>query len=163
MIFPEIAGGGERDGTAARPSLREVEEQISILSGKVKTTIRNAAAAVDPSLQPFGLRMLRLLERCGPIHAGAAAEAMSVDRTVISRQSRQLEELGLVTTRSDPEDRRARFIELTDLGRERMSAAGPAGFAHLERVFGSWDDEDLHRFADYLARWVDDWEKLETE
>jgi DNA-binding MarR family transcriptional regulator len=162
MMFPGVDGEAPRNEEGTRPSLREVEEQISILSGKVKTTIRNAAAAIDPALPPFGLRVLRLVERCGPIHAGAAAEAMSVDRTVISRQSRQLEELGLVTTRADPEDRRARFIELTPLARERMSAAGPAGFAQLERMFGSWEDEDLHRFAAYLARWVDDWDALES-
>ncbi len=164
MTGTGVEGGSDRTpADAERSPLHEVEEQISILSGKVKATIRAAATAIDPSLQPFGLRLLRTLERCGPIHAGAAAELLSVDRTVISRQSRQLEDLGLVTTRSDPEDRRARFLELTDEGRERMLAAGPAGFAHLKRVLGSWDDEDLHRFAGYLARWVEDWDKLDDE
>lgn len=158
------AGGGARPGEADRPTpLHEVEEQMGILAAKIRTSIRDAAAAVDPGLQPFGLKLLRIVERLGPIHAGAAAEMLAVDRTAISRQSRQLEELGLVTTRSDPEDRRARFLELTEEGRSRLGRVGPTGFSSLQRVLGEWEDDDLHRFAGYLARWVHDWEALEAE
>lgn len=159
----------ETDGTtnpeaSEQPTpLHEVEEQMSILAAKIRTSIRDAAAAVDPTLQPFGLKLLRIIERLGPIHAGAAAEMLSVDRTAISRQSRQLEELGLVSTRSDPQDRRARFLELTDEGRSRLAHAGPTGFSSLQRVLGEWEDDDLHRFAGYLARWIHDWEALEVE
>lgn len=88
---------------------------------------------------------------------------LAVDRTAISRQSRQLEDLGLVSTRADPADRRARFIELTDEGRRRVGLIGPTGFSSLQRVLGEWEDEDLHRFAGYLARWVHDWEALEED
>lgn len=162
MMSPEVddGDGGPEDSTSP---IHEVEEQMSVLAGKIRASIRNAAAAVDPSLQPFGLKMLRILERNGPVHAGAAAEMLSVDRTAISRQSRQLEDLGLVTTRSDPEDRRARFIELTDLGRERLGNAGPTGFNSLQRVLGEWSDDDLHQFASYLARWVEGWDALDAE
>lgn len=156
-------GAGHRGADGAPTPLHEVEEQMGILAGKIRTSIRDAAAAVDPSLQPFGLKLLRIVERLGPLHAGAAAEMLSVDRTAISRQSRQLEELGLVSTRADPEDRRARFLELTDEGRDRLAHAGPTGFSSLQRVLGEWDDDDLHRFAGYLARWVRDWEALEAE
>jgi DNA-binding MarR family transcriptional regulator len=162
MTAPEVDGGAGAPADAMSP-IHDVEEQMSILAGKIRTSIRNAAAAVDPSLQPFGLKMLRILERHGPVHAGAAAEMLSVDRTAISRQSRQLEELGLVTTRSDPEDRRARFIELTDLGRERLQNAGPTGFNSLHRVLGEWSDDDIRRFAGYLARWVEGWDALDAE
>jgi DNA-binding MarR family transcriptional regulator len=88
---------------------------------------------------------------------------LAVDRTAISRQSRQLEDLGLVATRSDPEDRRARFIELTDLGRSRLQNAGPTGFNSLQLVLGEWSDDDLRQFAGYLARWVEGWDALDAD
>jgi DNA-binding MarR family transcriptional regulator len=163
MILPGADGGSSRSEDGTPSALREVEEQMGILAGKIRSSIRDAAASIDPALQPFGLRMMRILERCGPIHAGKAADMLSVDRTAISRQSRQLEELGLVSTRSDPEDRRARFIDLTDEGRSRLQSAGPAGFNSLQQILGRWPDEDLHQFARYLARWVDDWNELGPE
>jgi DNA-binding MarR family transcriptional regulator len=162
MTTPEVDGGAQDASTESSSPIHEVEEQMSVLAGKIRASIRNAAAAVDPSLQPFGLKMLRILERHGPIHAGAAAEMLAVDRTAISRQSRQLEDLGLVATRADPEDRRARFIELTDHGRSRLQNAGPTGFNSLQLVLGEWSDDDLRRFAGYLARWVEGWDALEA-
>lgn len=163
MTSTGVDGGARRGENETPTPLHEVEEQMGILAAKIRTSIRDAAAAVDPALQPFGLKLLRIVERLGPIHAGAAAEMLAVDRTAISRQSRQLEDLGLVSTRSDPEDRRARFIELTDEGRARLGNIGPTGFSSLQRVLGEWDDADLHRFAGYLARWIHDWEALEVE
>lgn len=163
MTMPEVDGGAQDTGAESSSPIHEVEEQMSILAGKIRASIRSAAAAVDPSLQPFGLKMLRILERHGPVHAGAAAEMLSVDRTAISRQSRQLEDLGLVVTRADTEDRRARFIELTDLGRERLRNAGPIGFNSLQRVLGEWSDDDLREFAGYLARWVEGWDALDAD
>lgn len=61
--------------TAPAPAsaLLEVEEQITALAVQVRAAVRDAAAAIDPSLPPFGLRLLRMLERCGPVHSSAAA------------------------------------------------------------------------------------------
>lgn len=129
-----------------------VEEWISVLAGQIRTSIRDAAAAIDPALPPFGLRLLRLLERCGPTHAGAAAELLFVDRSAISRQARQLAELGMVEARPDPEDGRARFLALTAAGAERMRAVLPAQRMLLHRNLSSWPEADLRAFAGYIER-----------
>ncbi|NQX28271.1 winged helix-turn-helix transcriptional regulator [Microbacteriaceae bacterium VKM Ac-2854] len=129
-----------------------VEEQIAVLAGQIRASIRDAALAVDPNLPPFGLRLLRLLERCGPTHAGAVAELLFVDRSAVSRQARQLEDLGLVESRPDASDGRARILALTAAGVERMRTTGPAGKLRMHRNLSAWPEADLRAFARYLER-----------
>ena len=47
-------------------------------------------------------------------------ERIRASSDVISRQVRQLEDLGLVETRTDPADGRARILVLTEEGTRRM-------------------------------------------
>ena len=136
----------------ATEALAEVEEQMMELAAHVRGAIREAATSIDPALQPFGLKILRMLRRCGPTHASALAELMEVDRSVISRQARLLQELGLLELASDPADGRARFLAATPLAIEKMSAlpGGDKSFIHA-RLAG-WPEADLHEFAGLLRR-----------
>ncbi|MBC7443411.1 MAG: MarR family transcriptional regulator, partial [Ramlibacter sp.] len=98
---PVAAGPVAADsGTAV--AIAEVEQQMSILAGHIRASMRDAALCIDPSLQPFGLKLLRLLARSGPMHASAVASALYVDKSVISRQAKVLCGLGLVETQGDP-------------------------------------------------------------
>ena len=129
-----------------------VEEQMSVLAGQIRASVRDAALAVDPALQPFGLKLLRMIMRCGPTHASTAAETLCVDRSVISRQAKQLEELGLLTIQADPADGRARFLELTPVGTERVSEAVSSNHVLLHDRLISWSPDELLVFADFIAR-----------
>jgi DNA-binding MarR family transcriptional regulator len=75
-----------------------------------------------------------------------------VDRSVISRQARLLEELGLLELAADPSDGRAKFLAATPLAIEKMSAipGGDRSFIHA-RLAG-WPEADLHQFAQLLKR-----------
>ncbi|PPG49097.1 MarR family transcriptional regulator [Rathayibacter sp. AY2B3] len=140
---------------AAAPSaeaLHEVEEQITALAVQVRLAVRDAAASIDPALPPFGLRLLRMLERCGPVHSGAVAERLGVDRSAISRQARQLADLGLVEMTSDPADGRARFLSLSAAGCERMRDLGGEQRQRMQEALSAWPEEDLRAFAGYLER-----------
>lgn len=138
------------DGAAE--ALTEVEEQMMELAAYVRGAFRAAATNIDPALQPFGLKILRMLRRCGPTHASALAESLDVDRSVISRQARLLEELGLLELAADPSDGRAKFLAATPLAIEKMSAipGGDRSFIHA-RLAG-WPEADLHQFAQLLKR-----------
>ncbi|MWV51071.1 MarR family transcriptional regulator [Rathayibacter sp. VKM Ac-2803] len=140
--------------TAPAPTsaLLEVEEQITALAVQVRAAVRDAAAAIDPSLPPFGLRLLRMLERCGPVHSSAAADQLGVDRSAISRQARQLCRLGLVEMTADPADGRARFLALTAEGRARMADLGGLQRRRMQEALSSWPEPDLRAFAGYLER-----------
>ncbi|MEB7504043.1 MarR family winged helix-turn-helix transcriptional regulator [Arthrobacter koreensis] len=130
---------------------REVEQNLRLLTEVVRSRMHEAARSVDPSLSLFGLKVLQLLKRFGPLHSGAVAELLMVDKSVISRQSRQLEALGLIEVQPDPADGRARVLVLTPAAAERVTAV-QTGIMLDPAVLGSWSTEDLHRFAGYLAR-----------
>ena len=52
-------------------------------------------------------------------------QALAVDRTTLTAALKSLERRGLVETRLDEKDRRARRLFLTDAGRDRLAAALP--------------------------------------
>jgi len=113
---------------------------------------RKAAAAIHPELPPFGLKLLRLLVREGPTHASVAAGLLDVDRSVVSRQVKQLEDLALIALVLDENDGRARYLVVTDLARQRLDEAVGGGRTLLHDALGSWEPDDLHQFAAYIAR-----------
>jgi DNA-binding MarR family transcriptional regulator len=136
----------------AAEALTEVEEQMMELAAYVRGAFREAAANIDPALQPFGLKILRMLRRCGPTHASALAESLDVDRSVISRQARLLQDLGLLELAADPADGRARFLAATPLAIERMSALPGGDHSFIHARLAGWPEADLHQFAQLLKR-----------
>lgn len=133
-------------------ALAEVEEQMMELAAYVRGAMRDAALRIDPALQPFGLKILRTLRRCGPTHASALAELLEVDRSVISRQARLLEDLGLLELATDPADGRARFLAATPLAIEKMAAVPGGDKSLLHGRLAAWSQADLHQFAQFLKR-----------
>ncbi|UPO78128.1 MarR family transcriptional regulator [Arthrobacter sp. Helios] len=139
------------EGMTREEALQEVEDSLRRLTELVRARMRAAAKDVDPALSLFGLKVLQLLKGVGPLHPGAAAEMLMVDKSVISRQSRQLEELGLIEVQPDPQDGRARLLVLTQAAKERVTAVR-TGIMLDPLVLGSWTIEELHEFAGYLTR-----------
>jgi DNA-binding MarR family transcriptional regulator len=133
-------------------AIAEVEEQMNILAGLIRRSIRDAAVSIDPALQPFGLKVLGLLSRCGPTHASSIAETLVVDRSVVSRQAAQLQELGLIDVQADPNDGRARFLALTPIAEQKLAEMRAGNKALVRRRLGAWPEEDLRQFAALIAR-----------
>ncbi|WP_228511725.1 MarR family winged helix-turn-helix transcriptional regulator [Clavibacter sp. VKM Ac-2872] len=150
---PAVDAAGEApvaaDGIAA--GIAEVEEQMTALAGRIRTTTREAAAAIHPELPPIGYKMLRVIRRCGSAHASAVADQLGVDRSVVSRQLRQLQDLGLVEVGGDAQDGRVRVLALTPAGLAGIDADDMQG-SRLIRGLGEWTRADLDAFAGYLAR-----------
>lgn len=138
--------------TGTDAAIAEVEEQMSALAGHIRTSMRDAAVSIDPALQPFGLRLLRVLARCGPTHASALAESLVVDKSVISRQTRLLQNLGLIEMQTDPDDGRARFFALTPTAADKIAEVRANNKVRMQRRLGNWPTEDLMQFAAFLGR-----------
>ncbi len=146
---------------AARPAapaaevdqaIASVEEQFTILFNRVSAGMRDRAARVHPDLQPVGFKLLSTLVRTGPVHAGALAGMLATDKSVVSRQVRILEDLGLIERKVDPSDRRASFLVATPPAIEKVNEARAADQAHLYRSLRQWGAHDVGRLADLLAR-----------
>jgi len=148
-VTEEPSGRTDAETLAA---IAGVEEQLGRLIAQMRASIRDAATAIDPALQPFGLKLLRLLARCGPVHAGAAAEALMVDKSVISRQVRALEVLKLLELQPDSADGRVRILALTPFGAEELQRARAKDQALVHSRLSSWATEDLNQLVSLLAR-----------
>src|SRR4051794_22727469 len=85
-------------------ALAEVEEQLGLLFGRARQVAKDAAARVHPDLQPVGYKVLATIVRIGSTNAQAIATVLEVDKSVVSRQVRILEELDLVVSRADDND-----------------------------------------------------------
>ncbi|MBC7551293.1 MAG: winged helix-turn-helix transcriptional regulator, partial [Cellulomonas sp.] len=71
---------------------------------------------------------------------------------VISRQAKQLCELGLVHTEVDPNDGRARYLAVTDVARAKLTAVRTGETAIVHKRLSEWPTDDLHQLAALLAQ-----------
>ncbi|WP_161498741.1 MarR family winged helix-turn-helix transcriptional regulator [Microterricola pindariensis] len=133
-------------------AIAEVEAQLGVLFTRVRTMWKVGAQRVHPELQPVGYKLLASLVRSGPCHAGALAEQLMTDKSVISRQVKLMEELGLLVSVPDPTDGRARILTATPEAVLKINAVRDSNKALLRSRLADWTGEDLDRFATLLSR-----------
>jgi DNA-binding MarR family transcriptional regulator len=147
---PARGGRATRDDTR-NAALGDVEGEMNELVGHIRADARDAAMAVDPALQPFGLKVLRLIALRGPLQSSAIARALFVDRSVISRQITQLCELGLVELQAAADDGRVRMATATPLALARMQSMRGGEWSLASRL-ASWGETEIRQLALLLAK-----------
>ncbi|MDX8054169.1 MarR family transcriptional regulator [Lentzea sp. BCCO 10_0798] len=127
-------------------------------------TVLNRSQLVERAMEHVGLQIdrpgltvlitLRMADR--PLRVGEIAARMQVVGPHVTRHLHDLERADLVRRVTDPDDQRARLVELTEKG---AAAAG----RYLEAVLGwfadavaDWSEEDKAAFGRLLSRFVDD-------
>lgn len=96
----------------------------------------------------------------GPARVTALADRVHNDISVVSRQVRQLESLGLVTKVPDPDDGRACLVTLTAEGSDLVARVFDGRGQWMAEVLADWTPEQaasLNESLDHLA------ESLRTE
>lgn len=142
----ELLGDAEIDDAITR-----VEQELGRLFARIRVSWREAAATVHPDLQPLGYQVLTSIATGKATSAGAIIERLQTDKSAVSRQVRQLEQLGLVESIPDPEDGRARVLVATDLAQERVALARSQYEGRMGERLRRWTAADLDHFADLLA------------
>ncbi|MGW8484558.1 MarR family winged helix-turn-helix transcriptional regulator [Microbacterium sp. NPDC055903] len=132
-------------------AVNRVEHELARLFARIRIGWREAATTVHPDLQPLGYQVLVSIATGKATSAGAIIERLQTDKSAVSRQVRQLEQLGLVESVRDPEDRRARVLVATELARERVAAARARYEARIGERLKAWTADDLEHFADLLS------------
>lgn len=132
-------------------AVTRVEQELGRLFARIRVSWREAAATVHPELQPLGYQVLTSIASGKATSAGAIIERLQTDKSAVSRQVRQLEQLGLVESVPDPEDRRARVLVATDLAQERVALARSRYEGRIGERLRNWTADDLDHFADLLA------------
>ena len=140
--------------TATDDEIASVEEQLRLLFARVRLVWKEAAAAVHPDLQPVGYKILSAIVHRGRMHAGAIADVLEIDKSVVSRQVKHLEALGLAQSIADPDDGRARFVEATP---DAIASVGQRRSRMQQRLYGqlrTWSGEDVDVLGSLLGRLI---------
>ena len=104
----------------------------------LKRAFQSTLRLTRPILTKMGLTAARydllyaLWHRRVPMWQAYLRRVLGVTRATVSRMLGSLEELGYVARKPDPYDRRGKLVELTALGRERIT------FAHRRLVRSRW-------------------------
>ncbi|MBG0718532.1 MarR family transcriptional regulator [Microbacterium sp. 2C] len=146
----------DRGGEMAAPdesreaAVAQVEQELGAVFARIRASWRDAAARVHPDLQPLGYQVLAAIASGHATSATAIVDRLQTDKSAVSRHVRQLEELGLVESRLDPDDRRARVLAITDLARERLTRAREHYQARMGERLSVWSADDLALVSDVL-------------
>ncbi|WP_168209112.1 MarR family winged helix-turn-helix transcriptional regulator [Agromyces intestinalis] len=136
-------------------AIAAVEEQFGIVFNRARLLWFESAKQVHPELQPAGYKLLASIVRAGSTNAHVLAEQLDMDKSAVSRQVRQLEEMGLVESRADERDGRARVLVGTPLAEQRIAEVRRANQARLRGSLEGRSVEELLLLADVLRAIAD--------
>ena len=124
-------------------SLAEFQWRLSVAFSRVRLLWKESAARIHPDLQPSGYKLLGFVARAGEANAHHLAEAFEMDKSVVSRQVRALEELGLVVSRPDADDGRQRVLAATPAAHEALEALRADHLARMRAVLAGLTPDEL--------------------
>ena len=88
----------------------------------------------------------------GPLRLSTLAERLFLDVSTVSRQVPALERAGWLVRESDPCDRRAQLLRLTERGQQALDARRRAMAGLLAASLPDWTEADLADLAGRLSR-----------
>nr|WP_243848695.1 MarR family transcriptional regulator [Lysinibacter cavernae] len=95
---------------------------------------------------------MRWLSTHGPTQAGKIAEALHMDKSAVSRQTRSLREYGFVTSEQDPTDGRAMVVQLTPLGQGKLDGRKQVSRERFYSRLEDWTADELNSLHELLAK-----------
>ena len=131
-------------------AITDAEEQLSVLFGRVRLIMKDAAVQIHPELRPVGYKILAAIVRLGETNGNHLADLLETDKSVVSRQVRMLEDAGLVTSRADDKDGRARVLAPTPEAVARLRSVRSAQQKRLRELLSTQSVNDVRAFADML-------------
>jgi DNA-binding MarR family transcriptional regulator len=133
--------------------LRSILDIVGIFNSPERDAAMLEAAGLKLERALFPL--LVLIGNFGPIGVIDLAERVGRDYTTVSRQTARLEELGLVTRRPSPNDRRTREATVTPRGQAATDAVDGARERLALQLFRDWDHDDFDQLIRLLRTLAD--------
>jgi DNA-binding MarR family transcriptional regulator len=131
-------------------AIADVEEHLSMLFGRARSQVKDSAARIHPDLQPVGYKLLGTIVRLGETNASALAQTLETDKSIVSRQVKMLEDAGLVESRADESDGRARVLVATPMAVEKVRAVRSSQQERLRELLRSQPVDEVRAFAHML-------------
>lgn len=125
-------------------ALGDLQTHLNLIFARTRTLWKESAARIDPELQVGGYKLLTFIDRAGTASAHELAERFEMDKSVISRQVRMLEELGLIESRADERDGRLRLLTATASARAALVELRSDHSERLRSVVAELTPEEIH-------------------
>lgn len=150
-----------REAIASQESIEALEAAFVRLLPVVREQLREHAQRIHPEMRAAGMQVLRVALRAhrfgeGPVSIGDIITQTAQDKSVVSRQIRQLVEWRLITTRRAEQDRRVILVEPTPLALARSAAARSSVRMVNKRILATWPEEDVLELGRLIDRLVTD-------
>ncbi|WP_435747196.1 MarR family winged helix-turn-helix transcriptional regulator [Microbacterium sp. PMB16] len=139
MVTSEAATSPDVD-----TALGDLQTHLNLIFVRTRTLWKESAARIDPELQVGGYKLLTFIDRAGTANAHELAGLFEMDKSVISRQVRMLEELGLVESRPDERDGRLRVLTATPTARSVLAELRRDHAERLRTVVAELTPEEIH-------------------
>jgi DNA-binding MarR family transcriptional regulator len=138
---------------------RQIEQQLTILFRRVQSIhFSTSSGEIDLDRSAYGI-MCRLADE-GPQRLGLLATAFGLDPSTITRQVQALENLGLAVRATDPSDRRASILNLSEEGRTVLARTREHRRVRFESALAEWSEQEKADFAVLLGKWNQSFERL---
>jgi DNA-binding MarR family transcriptional regulator len=143
---------GPLDPAVVLPRLMQLSTVLSR-----SNLVERAMDRVGIPLDRPALSVLVTLRMAGqPLRVGEIAARMEVVGPHVTRTLHDLERRGLVHRTADPQDQRARLVELAPEGEAAAGRYMQAVLGWFGEAVADWSDEDRRAFGRLLTRFVDD-------
>lgn len=124
-------------------ALAELQGQLNLMFARARSLWKESAARVHPELQPSGYKLLSFIAHEGSASAHELADRFEMDKSVVSRQMRMLEELGLLASRPDANDGRLRVLTATPAACAALAEVRKANAERLRDVISELGSDEL--------------------
>ena len=129
---------------------------LRLAYNQIAKRVSDAVAEVVPEQKPAYGNVMEQLDIEDGLRLTDLAEGAGMAPQSIGELVDQLEELGMVERRPDPDDRRAKRVFLTDKAREAQQAARDAVQRSDERIADAIGSDRLAQLKSELARVIED-------
>jgi len=129
---------------------------VEALYNVVRRAHRLRSVRVHSSCDKAGLVLLGQLVEQGPMRLSDLATAVQLDPSTVSRQMRALSDGGFTQSLDDPDDKRARLLQISDKGRAEIESVARELDGVLSRAVSRWPKRDVDMLTTLLARLADD-------
>ncbi|RAJ41390.1 DNA-binding MarR family transcriptional regulator [Kitasatospora sp. SolWspMP-SS2h] len=129
-----------------------VEREVATLFRRSRARAAETSRLVHPELEAGAYVLLGFIRESGRARVTDVGLHFGVGKATVSRQIRAIEELGLLHRETDPLDRRASLVSLTEEGERRFAAAREVRMARFRASLSGWELGELEQFARLLER-----------
>ncbi len=132
--------------------IAELEAELTDFWRRGRARARLRSATIDPKMDPSCYPLIMSVARRAPVPMSELVHALGVGKSTVTRQVDAVERLGLVHRYPDPDDARARLIDLTDRGRARVQDTLATAMPQWRSRLAQWDPADIRTLIDLMHR-----------